>query len=103
VGSIPYLFYTILYVVFKARVINLCDRDIATNFGAVAGEVILVDSCAIIFICCDCYFFFLKKKNRIFVAAVLFITAAVLIKTYVLVELGIDLLFSEGKRRSKHD
>ena len=37
---------------FEARVINLCDRDIATNFGAVAGEVILVDSCAIIFICC---------------------------------------------------
>jgi len=52
--------------VFEARVINLCDRDITTNFGAVAGEVILVDSCAIIFICCDCYFFFLKKKNRIF-------------------------------------
>jgi hypothetical protein len=47
-----------LCVVFEARVINLCDRDIATNFGAVAGEVILVDSCAIIFICCDCYFFF---------------------------------------------
>jgi len=45
----------------------LCDRDIATNFGAVAGEVLLVDSCAIIFIYCDCYLFFLKKKrNRIF-------------------------------------
>jgi hypothetical protein len=52
------LLYTILCVVFEARVINLCDCDIATNFGAVAGEVILVDSCAIIFICCDCYFFF---------------------------------------------
>ena len=50
---------------FEARVINLCDRDIATNFGAVAGEVILVDSCAIIYICCDCYFFS-EKKNRIF-------------------------------------
>jgi len=35
--------------VFEAKVINLCDRDIATNFGAVAGEVILVDSCAINF------------------------------------------------------
>jgi hypothetical protein len=48
--------------VFEARVINLCDRDIATNFGAVAGEVILVDSCSctVIFICCD------KKKDRIF-------------------------------------
>jgi len=28
------------------------------NFGAVAGEVILVNSCAVIFICCDCYLFF---------------------------------------------
>jgi hypothetical protein len=47
--------------VFEARVINLCDRDIATNFGAVAGEVILVDSCActVIFICCDS-----KKKEK---------------------------------------
>jgi len=47
--------------VFEARVINLCDRDIATNFGVVAGEVILVDSCActVIFICCDS-----KKKKR---------------------------------------
>ena len=45
---------------FEARVINLCDRDIATNFGAVAGEVILVDSCActVIFICCE------KKKSE---------------------------------------
>jgi hypothetical protein len=50
--------------VFEARVINLCDRNIATNFGAVAGEVILVDSCAIIFICYDCYFFFWKKKQN---------------------------------------
>ena len=49
---------------FEARVINLCDRDIATNFGAIAGEVILVDSCActIIFICCDSK----KKRDRIF-------------------------------------
>ena len=56
---------------FEARVINLCDRDIATNFGAVAGEVILVDSCAIIFICCDSK----KKKKRetkFLLAAVLF-------------------------------
>ena len=55
------MLYTILCVVFEARVINLCDRDIATNFGAVAGEVILVDSCActVIFICCDS-----KKKKR---------------------------------------
>jgi hypothetical protein len=52
----------------------LCDRDIATNFGAVAGEVILVDSYAVIFICCDCYLFFLKKKETKFLlAAVLFI------------------------------
>jgi len=53
-------FFSLYYLVcmFQARVINLCDRDIATNFGAVAGEVILVDSCAAIFICCDCYLFF---------------------------------------------
>jgi len=30
VGSTPCLLYTILCVVFEARVINLCDRDIAT-------------------------------------------------------------------------
>jgi len=48
--------------VFEARVINLYDRDIATNFGTVAGEVILVNSCSIIFIFCDFYFFFLKKR-----------------------------------------
>jgi hypothetical protein len=42
----------------------LCDRDIATNFGAVAGEVILVDYCAytVIFIFCDSK----KKRDRIF-------------------------------------
>jgi hypothetical protein len=79
--------------VFEARVINLCDRDIATNFGAVVGEVILVNSCAIIFIFCDCYFFFLKKTEFL-LAAVLFITAAVLFKTYFLVELGNGLFFS---------
>jgi hypothetical protein len=67
--------------VFEARVINLFDRDIAINFGTVAGEVILVDSCAIIFICCDCYFFLWKKKTEFLLAAVLFITTAVLFKT----------------------
>ena len=30
-GSTPSLLYTILCVVFEARVINLCDRDIATK------------------------------------------------------------------------
>ena len=29
-GSTPYLLYTILCVVFESRVINLCDRDLAT-------------------------------------------------------------------------
>ena len=55
---------------FEARVINLCDRDIATKFGAAAGEVILVDSCAcsVIFICCDSK----KKKTEFLLAAVLF-------------------------------
>jgi hypothetical protein len=33
VGSTPCLLYTILCVVFEARVINLCDRDIATLGG----------------------------------------------------------------------
>ena len=28
----------------------MCDRDIATNFGVVAGEMILVDSCVVIVI-----------------------------------------------------
>jgi len=57
--------------VFEARVINLCDRDIATNFGAVAGEVILVDSCAcsVIFICCDSE---KKKETEFLLAAALF-------------------------------
>ena len=96
------MLYTILCVVFEARVINLCDRDIATNFGVVAREVILVDSCVIIFICCDCYFF-LKKKTEFLLATVLFITAVVLFKTDFLVGLGIGLLFAEGKRRSKQD
>ena len=79
---------------FEARVINLCDRDIATNFGAIAGEVILVDSCActIIFICCDS-----KKKETEF------LLAAVLFKTNFLVELGIGLLFPKVKRCSEQD
>jgi hypothetical protein len=57
--------------VFEARVINLCNRDIATNFGAVVGEVILVDSCActVIFICCDS-----KKKETEFLLAVVLFT-----------------------------
>ena len=44
-----------------------------------------------------------KKKTEFLFAAVLFITAAVLFKTDVLVELGIGHLFPEGKRRSKQD
>jgi len=90
--------------VFEARVINLCDRDIAINFGAVAEEVILVDSCActVIFICCDS-----KKKRREKQNFCLWrycsLVAAVLFKTEFLVELDIGLLFSEGKRRSEQD
>ena len=85
-GSTPCLLYTILCVVFEARVINLCDRDIATNFGAVAGEVILVDSCActVIFICCDS-----KKKTKR--------------ETEFLVELGFELLFPEVKQCFEQD
>jgi len=54
--------------VFEAKVINLCDHDIATNFGVVAGEVILVDSCActVIFICCDYYYYYFEKKKTEF-------------------------------------
>jgi len=37
----------------------LCDCFITINFSTVVGEVILVHSCAIIFICCDCYLFLL--------------------------------------------
>jgi hypothetical protein len=57
--------------VFEARVINLCDRDIATKFGTAAGEVILVDSCActVIFICCDSK---KKRETEFLLAAVLF-------------------------------
>jgi hypothetical protein len=39
-------------------VLTFGQSDIATNFGAIAREVILVDYYAIIFICCDCYLFF---------------------------------------------
>jgi len=46
---------------------------------------------------------FFEKKKEFLLAAVLFITAAVLFKTDFLVELGIGLLFPEGKRRSKQD
>jgi len=91
-GSTPCLLYTILCVVFEARVINLCDRDIAPNFGAVAGEVILVDYCActVIFICCDSK---KKKKQNFCLRRYCSLATAVLFKTEFLVELGFDLLF----------
>jgi hypothetical protein len=46
---------------------------------------------------------FSKKKTEFLLAAVLFITAAVLFKTDFLVELGIGLLFPEEKQSSKQD
>jgi hypothetical protein len=46
---------------------------------------------------------FSEKKIEFLLAVVLFITAAVVFKTYFLVELGIGLLFPKGKRRSKQD
>ena len=94
--------YTILCVVFEARVKNLCDRDIATNFGAVAGEVILVDCCActVIFICCDSK---KKEKQNFCLRRYCSLAAAVLFKTEFWVELGIDLLFPERKRCSEQD
>jgi len=51
-------------------------------------------------------FIFLKKKkrDRIFACGgTVQLTAAVLFKTDFLVELGISLLFPEGKRRSEQD
>ena len=44
----------------------MCDHDIATNFGVVAGDLILVDSCALV-LCCDLFYlllflFILEKK-----------------------------------------
>jgi len=92
--------------VFEAKVINLCDHDIATNFGAVAGEVILVDSCActVIFICCDYYYYYFEKKRQNFcLRRYCSLMAAVLFKIDFFVELDIGLLFPEGKRRSKQD
>jgi hypothetical protein len=47
---------------FEVRVINLCDRDIATNFGAVAGEVVLVD--LLLFLFALIVIYFSEKKNR---------------------------------------
>jgi hypothetical protein len=47
------------------------------------------------------YFSKKNKETEFLLAAVLFITAAVLFKTDLLVELGIGLLFSKGKRCSK--
>ena len=46
---------------------------------------------------------FSEKKREFLLAAVLFITAAVLFKIDLLVELGIGLLFPKGKRCSKQD
>jgi len=80
----------------------LCDRDIATNFDAVAEDVILVDSCActVIFICCDSK----KKRNRIFAyGGTVHLRQRYCSKQIFLVELGISLLFPEGKQRSEQD
>ena len=44
-----------------------------------------------------------NKKTEFLLAAVLFITAAVLFKTDFLVELVISILFPEGKQHSKQD
>ena len=46
---------------------------------------------------------FSEKKIEFLLAAVLFITAAILFKTDFLVELGIGLLFPKGKRRYEQD
>jgi len=100
------LLYTILCVVFEARVINLCNREIATKFGAVVGDVILVDSyaCTVIFICCDSKKKRKKKEKQNFCLRRYYsLAVAVLFKTEFLVELDINLLCFEGKRRSEQD
>jgi dolichyl-phosphate-mannose--protein O-mannosyl transferase len=84
----------------------LCNCNIATNFGVVVGEVILVDSCAIIFICCDCYLFFREKKKEkqnFCLLRYCSFTAAVLFKTIFLVELGPSLLFPKEKQHFEQD
>jgi hypothetical protein len=51
-------------------------------------------------------FIFLKKKKReteFLLATVLFTCGSGTVQNRVLVELGIDLLFPEGKRRSEQD
>ena len=44
-----------------------------------------------------------KEKQNFYLRRYCSLAAAVLFKTDLLVELGIGLLFSEGKRRSKQD
>jgi hypothetical protein len=76
----------------------LCDCDTATNFGVIVGEVILVDSCAMIVI-----YFIEKKETNFLFALVLYSMVELLFKIYFLVELGLSLLFPEGKQRSELD
>jgi hypothetical protein len=76
----------------------LCDYDTATNFGVIVGEVILVDSCAMIVI-----YFIEKKETNFLLALVLYSMVELLFKIYFLVELGLSLLFPEGKQRSELD
>ena len=70
----------------------MCDRDIATNFGAVAGEVILVDSCACTVILVSVIVIYIsekkKKKQNICLRCYCSLAAAVLLKTELFVELG---------------
>jgi len=47
-----------------------------------------------------CYFYLILKKEE---KKNIFVFAAVLFKTDFLVELGIELLFSEGKRRFENN
>jgi hypothetical protein len=73
----------------------LCDCDTATNFGVIVGEV---DSCAMIVI-----YFIEKKETNFLLALVLYSMVELLFKIYFLVELGLSLLFPEGKQRSELD
>jgi hypothetical protein len=63
------------------------------NFGVVIGEVILVDSCAVIVI-----YFVKKKEKQIFC---LWWYDTITVQNRFLVELGLSLLFPKGKRCSE--
>ena len=92
---------------FEARVINLCDRYIATNFGAVAGEVILVDSCACTVILVSVIVIYISKKKKreteFLLAVLLFTCRSGTVEDKIVCGIRFLGFFAEVKRRSKQD